>query len=290
MAQSFNDNPGAIGLPKNTKEGGKRVDFKSLNDVGDTDFDFLISTKTPRFAWSRATQCPCVGQHNEDATAQPDPNCRHCNGLGWTYSRPVGYEEPTDTIGTLTDVQRSLIDRTDAMVIRALLTSASSEPDIFAALGEVALGTGMMTTRPANRLGYYDRLVAIDDEMVFSEVVRTDGSGGTKLHYPAKVLNTVLSIDPATGDKVQYDATDVCIDAAGNLEWLTGKEPGAGTQVSVNYVCMPVFVMMTTDKITRTAITKFKKENLQTPQGDTQLLPHRYMVRLSHLTLETEPS
>lgn len=283
---SFTEGSGVIGLPDNTKEGGKRVDYKA-NSKNETDFDFLISTKTPRFAWSRATQCPCRGRHNSDATEMPDPNCTACTGLGWRYFTPHDVDPADKDIGELTDVQKTVLARAKSVVIRALAISASSSPDLFEVLGDMGLGSVTITTRPKNRMGYYDRLVALDDEMVYSELQRYEGSP-LRLHYPPVSLNHVVTI---TGKNTfaEFGPDAVEIDAAGCLTWTDPTNvPPDGALVSVHYLCMPVFMIAGIDKFTRTSLIKQKRSSFKTPQGDALHLPHRYVAQLSHLMMESE--
>lgn len=277
MASSFRG-AGVIGLPPQVKEGGKRVDFKALNSANDTDFDFLIETKCPRYGWARASLCPCVGFNGE--TDQPDPKCSTCSATGWLYFKPQDYVSSDETIGSLDDAQNELLTKANAVVIRALLVNATSKPDIFAVLGRWALGSSMATVRAGNRLGYYDRLIGLDDEMVFSEVVETDGTSTTLLRYPAVDFNVVQS------ETTVYTDDDLAVDAAGNIAWVTGKEPAAGTKISVHYNCHPVWTVMEHTKLSRTSLVKQKKANPATPAGDLLVLPPQALVRLEHLPLD----
>jgi len=268
---------GVIGLPSNVKEGGQRVDFKTLNSVNDTAFDLLIETKCPRFAWARAALCPCTGPNPQ--SRQPDPQCTLCNGLGWLYFKPHEYTADSALIGTLDDAQCAIIDKANAVVIKTLMVNALSQPDIYTVLGQWAFGSASCTVRQGNKLGYYDRLIALDDTMVYSEVLEADGTSILKTRYPIFSINLVRTLTTVFSD------TDLTI-VGGEIVWTTGQEPALGTKISLHYLCRPAWVVMEHSKLNRTTLVKQKKAVTKTPQGDIVHLPQQVMVRLEHLPLD----
>jgi hypothetical protein len=134
--------------------------------------------------------------------------------------------------------------------------------------------------RAENRAGYYDRIVNIDEIMVYSEIVEVSGKGTLPTKYPVVDINALRSLATVFGDK------DVEL-KAGTVTWLSGKEPATGTLVTINYNCHPVWVVVSHIHVTRSTLAQFKKRPhlLQTPEGDTVLLPVQVMVRLEHLAL-----
>ena len=269
---------GDIGVPKGVKTGGKVVNFKSLNSDNATDFDLQIEALCPRFAWARASLCPCQGFNEQ--TNQPDPKCPLCNAIGFSFTKPHAYVVDSKAIGDLTETQCAMIENANAVVIKCLMVNAGSQPDLYNILGAFTLGSASCTVRHGNRLGYLDRLIALDDEMIHSEVVETDGTGRLKLKYPCIALNTMRSVATVfTEDDVSLDAGDVV--------WTSGSEPAAGTRVSVNYVCHPVWTVMEHTKLNRTTLIKQKKSSTTTPVGDIVKLPPQVLVRLEHLPMNT---
>ncbi len=278
----FTPDVGTIGLPKDTKEGGQRVDFKVFGE-DESAFDFLISTKCPRYAWARAIQCPCETRHT-DETEQVGINCTNCNQLGWAFFLPHEYVVDA-AVGELDDEQQGIVDRGNAVVIRALLTSASSQSDIFAVLGEYALGSATCTVRPKNKLGYYDRLIGIDEKMTFSEPLVADGTSVLKTRYPVVSVNAIMWL--VDGVPTFATTDDFCL-VAGVITWNTGDEPAEGARLTVHYLCHPVWIVQQIDRVSRTSLVKQKRGTTKTPQGDILDLPPRFVVRLSHLSLGKE--
>jgi hypothetical protein len=270
---------GVIGLPVDVKEGGQRVDFKTLNKVNDTAFDLLIETKCPRYAWARGALCPCTGPNPQ--SQQPDPECTLCNAVGWLYFTPHEYVADEKAIGALDPAQCAIVAKAKAVVIKALMVSATSQPDIYTVLGRWAFGSASCTVRPGNKLGYYDRIISLDDTMVYSEVIEADGTSLIEPRYPICALNLVRSV--AT-EYTEHDLTVV----AGEIVWNTGKEPAAGTRIALHYICRPAWVVMEHSKLNRTTLVKQKKSRTTTPQGDIVHLPQQVMVRLEHLPLNPE--
>lgn len=262
---------GKIGVPPGVKSSGRRVDFKDLNGVGASDFDLLIETKCPRYAWSRAAFCPCAPIN--DQTEQPDPNCGLCNGKRVNYFAPADYVVDTSRVGELTDEQYAIIENFPAAIIKALVTSASVDGDMFNALGMFAFGRAQCTVRQANRLGYYDRLTALDEIMAHQQRVEFVG-GELKTHYPIHSLNHLRDIDQI------YTADDVCLEA-GRVVFNT--PPAEGTQMAIHYNCHPVWIVESYAKVSRASLVLQKKSSTTTPEGDILQLPGQVIIRLEHV-------
>lgn len=269
---------GAGPLPA-IKEGG-RADFQKLNTEGDSAFDLLIETKTPRYAWSRSALCPCLGPNAQ--TTQPDPQCELCKGNGWLPFRPVGYAVDEAKVGELSPLQNAIVESTQAVVIRALVVGASAEPNIFAVLGKWALGSASVTVRAGNRLGYYDRLVALEPEetIPYCEVLTVGSSTpDLRLRYHVVGLNLVRSVDTV------YSQADFTLSEDGRtLAWRVGRIPVSGTRVVVHYLAHPTWVVQEYSKVNRVSVTALKlRKRRDSPPGDIIRLPAQYIARLEHL-------
>lgn len=258
-----------------------RVDFRSAGNTEFSEFEALIETKCPRIAWARATICSCKGFN--DQTDQTDPDCPECNGLGWRYYRPADYVVDAANLGALDALQTALLEKARACVVRGLFTGIGTQPDIFQVLGKWAMGSAMLTLRPGNRVGYYDRFIQLDVIEPFSEVLEDAGVASPKTRYPVHRLNFMASLDKV------FTEDDVILYDDGTLGWKPGRQPDSGTRVTVSYMHHPVWVVIEYVNANRTSLVKFKKADVDTPSGDTQHLPIRVLVRREYLPMDPNP-
>lgn len=270
-ASAFQNFP-AIGISQAQESRFLRVDFKV------DDFDSLIETKSPRLAWARATICPCQGF--SEKTKQADPSCTKCNGVGWRYFRPRNFVAAA-SVGTLDALQTALIERAKACVIRGVVVGIGNNPDMFQALGNWAWGSAQVSVRAPNKLGYYDRLVQLDDVMPFSEVITVDGNTLT-MRYPP------LALDFLASDDVEFTDDDVTLDDSGVVTWKTGKRPAASTRVTAHYLCHPVWVVIEHANLVRSSSVKRRVAHPQTPLGSHIDLPVRAIIRREHLPMDPD--
>ena len=247
---------GVAGLPGGDATRFLRVDFRLEGGDKYSSFDSLIETKCPRLVWARAMLCPCKGYN--DQTQQNDPNCPKCNASGWTYFTPKEYVVDAESLGELDDMQEALRTKANGVIIRGLFTNMTSEPSMFQALGPTAFGSAMLTVRAANRLGYFDRIVQIDEVAPYSEVVKVSGNT-LATRYPVRWLNYCSSIDTAYGDN------ELTLYKDGVLEWKEGLAPTDGTRVSVHYMHHPTWLLVEYANLVRTSLVKFRKPAPQTP-------------------------
>lgn len=267
---------GDVGRVPLFKDSISRVDY-NVTRLGDSNFDLLIETKCPRFSWARASHCPCVGFNNK--TDQSDPNCTLCSGLGWYYFRPTEYAVDPSKVGKLDEVAERLIERSNGVVIKAYIAGENSEDTIYSKIGQWRVGAARATVRHRNRLGYYDRLIALDDVMVFSEGIVYDGSGILNTRYPVVEINQLRTLQTIYGEG------SISLDA-GRIVWEQGFAPSKGEKVSIHYLCRPVWVVMEHLKLNRTSLVRQKRPNTTTPQGDLAALPTQVMVMLEHLVMD----
>jgi len=258
-----------IGLPSGLKEQGQRVDFR------EDKFITLIETKGVRLAWSKGSVCPCESVNQE--TGQPDPNCELCKGTGFLWFRPAGYVAPKDA-GDLDAVQQTILLDYEAVVIRGVVVSVMTQKKSYDTLGPWALGSFEVTTRPENRLGYYDRLIALDSVLPFSELATVDTDRVVKLRYPATCVNLVRSVAQEF-----LQNTDFQITKNGHLKFLPGRGPDAAVRLAVHYDHHPVLIVWEHQHAFRDSLTAFKQPVKTTPQGNPQVLPIQSMARLEFL-------
>lgn len=244
---------------------GPRVDFNLKR------FNELVE-RSPRFVWERAMFCPCASIN--DQTQQPDPNCAKCKGLGWFWFGPAGYVVPP-AAGTLTPTQQAVVDRNGGAVIRAYMAQATYRQAGYDTLGTWAFGQMHVTVRPENKLGYYDRLLNLDSEIVYSQRVLAGGSSTLQLRYPAITVTSVQSSSSQYLEGVDFEVVK------GDIVWLAGRAPISGTQLAAHYTCHPAWIVTNYPHVIRASTNDRKpKKPVISPAGNPQSLPIRARVEL----------
>lgn len=252
----------------NLKARGNRTDFSPAK------FDLAIETKGYLLAWLRSAVCPCkpVSTHTE----QPDPTCPLCKGSGWYY---FGADTPTDVtaIGNLDDVQIRIIQENNAMVIRGLITGIQNEYNPWDKLGNWMAGTTQVTVRRENMIGYYDKIISLDSEIVYSEMAVADGS----LTLPTRYL--VTGVNSLRTQELEYKAdVDYYIDK-GDVRFVLGHSPATGTRLGIHYLCHPTWLIIEHPHALRTTLVKYKKAAPMTTEGDMVPLPVQAIMRYDFL-------
>lgn len=267
---------GLIGMPSGTK-GRPRADFRA------DQFTALIENKGYRLAWSRATKCPCAAVN--DQTQQPDPNCDLCEGKGWIWFAPTE-TVIEDTAGELDEVQTLIVEQQNAGVIRGIMTGLTKRQRAYTEIGKWVEGDVSVTVRPENSLGYWDRLTNLDSEMIYVETVRvgysrTGVAGGEDdpldLRYLVSHVNQVRTVDAVLEAGGDYGVED------GQIVWLPGRSPGAGTRVNVHYLMHPSWLVIEHPHAIRTTLRALKTKAPTTPQGDPVALPLQAHARLEFM-------
>ncbi len=268
--------------------GPKLGSLGKIKSKAEFNFDGLeneIESNGSRWAWSRATMCPCRGtkgsaldRAGESQASQPDLNCTLCKRTGVLYFRPDNYSVPIDA-GTLDAVQTAIV-AADAVVIRGVATSVQSELKFTEPMGEWLLGKAFISVRPDNRLGHWDRLTQLDAEVPFAELVK-QGADSTRLdlRYLATCVNLLRSLTQVYYYDTHFDLVD------GVLTWRTGVAPATGTTLSAHYLCHPTWIIQEQTKIVREATRAFKvRGTLKTPSGNPAPLPTQALMALEYLT------
>jgi hypothetical protein len=235
---------GVVGLPADTKEQGKRVDFRV------DDFSLGIETKGYRLAWKRAAYCPCVPV-NTPVCASVDPK----------------------VIGTLDGLQAKIA--TGAAVIHGIMTSIAAHDTPYDQAMRRIEGTKNCSTRAENKLGYYDQLVDLDATIVYSQILETNGTDTDTTRYPIVLANLVRSEGQVFGDPVHYSIVD------GDIKWVT--IPTKGTRLGIHYLTYPHWRVVEHPHMTRHTLVKFKTTKPTTPQGDPSDLPVQAVCKLEFL-------
>jgi len=228
------------GLPSGIKP-RPRADFRP------TEFDKAIATKGYRVYWSRAAVCPC---RNNEQTDQPDPTCSLCRGYGYLYFLP----DPALSASSQDAEGNPIIlnEAQDGVLIWVLMTQLTQDVQVFEKFGEWVFGMARCSAQPQNRLGYRDRLVAVDSEMVWAQLIEADGTnqiqvvgaykGGGPiskgLRYGLLVVNLLRSASTTYQQGVDFTLSEV-----GGINWMA-TPPDEGTLLTVHGYIHPQWVVM----------------------------------------------
>lgn len=236
-----------------------------------------------RLAWSRASICPCQGFN--DQTRQPDPTCSQCLGGAVLYFGPKDYVPPKEA-GILTDLQRTILAKDGAAVIRGVIQRVTQAQDFYDVLGNWVRGTMQVTVRPENKIGYYDRLVNLDSEVPYSQIIVTlaDPFVLVPLRYLATGVNAMFD---ATG--LRYEQGEDFTVKDGQICWFSGKAPVVGTRLSVHYLCHPTWLVIDHPHVLREVQRRRKQNPRVSPLGNPTPLPIQASVRLEFLPAREIP-
>lgn len=224
----------------------------------------LIELAGTRVAWSRMTFCPCTAINAE--TDQPDPTCTKCKGRGYFHFGPRNYAVPS-WIGDLTPLQQAILTTDGAALIRGLFQRAEQVQNPYDKLGNWVRGDPYISVRWENMLGYYDRLVLLDADHAYSEVVTLTGAITVPLRYRASQVNLIESVTTRYVPDVDFEVTD-----AGQVRWIITPPTG---QVSVHYCAPPTYLVTEHPHAIRNTPRRSKKP---APQGVPQ--PQAVQARL----------
>lgn len=234
---------GIIGLPSDVKEAGQRVDLKPDR------FILAVETKGYRLAWHRAARCPCASVNVQ--TDQADPNCTLCDGTGWLLFKPVGAVTDTMITGDLDATQTAIVGSTGA-VIKGILSGITNKMVPYDQVVARLEGTMMLTVRPENKLGYYDRICNLDATVAYCQL-KAAGSGNTlSMRYPIRDINLLRS------ETAAYVVTTDFTIVAGNIVWETGRAPASGTQLVCHYLTHPFWRVVDHPHAARLTPVRFK--------------------------------
>jgi hypothetical protein len=264
---TLSKNPGVIGFPAGIKD-KNRVDFKNNRWIQ------VIESKGYRVAWFQTTQCPCRSVSTQ--TDQADPNCTLCGGNGWIFFKPVGAVSNPKIIGALDTLQTKI--STGGAVIHAVMTGLGNSKRPWETVGPRLEGTSQCTVRAENKLGYYDRIIGLDATLVYAQLILAgDPAALLVTRYPVVSVNLLRS-------KTQVYAlgTDYTV-VAGDIQWVTGKGPVAGTPLTCHYLCHPTYRVIEHPHTVRLTYSKFKVEKPSTPMGDPIDLPTQALLRYEWL-------
>lgn len=277
------DLAGTLGVPT-----GNRPD--DIPDLQDDMINTLLERSGGRFAWLRQTICPCEGVTPE--VRRPTPGCPLCDGQGLLYfGLPSVAQDPT-LIGDLTPLQRAYVDQSGAIVIKGVFAKAKAVGTLDdTPLGRWQSAEPSITVRPENKVGFADRLVELDNELVFSETSRMPlATAASPLRvptrYPAIDVSLVRSLETVYVIDIDYTVE------LGAINFIDGRQPAPETILALHYTTFPVWRVIKHPHLLRetsrlfpsaAAPTSFTQE-LLTPTGRPTRLPIQCEVGLEFVS------
>lgn len=271
--------PPIAGVTEAAIAGNPRADFKPR------DFERLIDAHGTRFAWARAMRCACRPMNRQ--TQQPNPACPRCRGSGWMLFGDPTYATPS-AVGDLDAIQRAVVAEHNSSVIRGVLTGVSQQVEPYDRIGERLTGSAMLTVRDDNKLSFYDRLVDLDSEMAFSEIVEIEWTRGPtprplapRLRY--RPIGVTLIVDESGREYRTVDNYEIAVD--GTFQWVGNNAPAAGARVGVHYLHHTTYRVIEWPHVMRRAQprTGVPAAQRRTPLGEPTGLPRQAVVKLDHL-------
>lgn len=232
------------------------------------------------FRWSRAVECPCRMDNTDTFT----PTCSKCGGDGWWYISP----------DAATNRHQTTIDHIE---VKCTFGQANMKPSMFESFGQFTFADAIMTFQNEMRVGYRDRFIGMEQEMSWTELLVSAGTGSTivvgksgrttevqkqALRYEPLLINFIADQD----DAQYYHGTDFRILEGTKVEprrlqFLDGRGPAAGKTYTVHYNCRPIWIV---DDAT------YGIQGLRGPDKglkgvkNPQTLPTTFKVKLDYLT------
>lgn len=230
------------------------------------DFERLIQTQGYDAYIDRAMRCPCV----DKATGQALSTCKNCLGRGWFF-----------------------VDRTETRIIAQRMDSKKR----YESWGEVNRGTASITTKGIDKLGFMDRIILLQLEEFYSEILRPEVYEGELLAYPVyeplEISNIFLFIgdytklEPISNEMYAVDKNKIVFDQS-LLELLPVEDVNQKTpnmSVSIRYSHYPVYHVIDINrelmKVRESKLCSFDDEQLRQ-------MPINVLARKAHYIFDAQ--
>jgi hypothetical protein len=250
--------------------GNERVDFELEG------FDKQIEMHGQRMAWSRAYYCPCSPINAQ--SDQADPNCKLCDGYGWSYFGP---SEGQDLTGeSFSDTQLRAIKQYQGFVVRGLLMGANKMDMPWEKTGAWRSGSASLTVRQDNRINFMDRMVNLDAQVCFNEKVEMPADPTKPL--PARYLVSGGVYLVRSLERVFQIGREVFV-KQGKLYFGHGVSPRPKTRLSLHYVTFPTWIVQDIPNVSRVTNILDGSGRYSSQEGPPTQMPLRASVRLEFL-------
>lgn len=230
------------------------------------DFEELIYAQGYEAYIDRALRCPCV----DKATGQALSTCKNCLGRGWFF-----------------------VDRTETRLIAQHMDSKKR----YENWSEVNRGTASITTRGIDKLGFMDKIILLQLEEFYSEIINPIIFEGELLAYPVYeplvVTNIFLFVGDATKllpipeEMYKIDKNKIVFDQSLiqylPVEDVNQKQPNMS--VSIRYSHYPVYHVVDVNrelmKVRESRLCSYEDEKLRQ-------MPINVLARKAHYLFDAQ--
>ena len=249
----------------------QRVDYAEPSG-----FERLIAQHGYRLAWSRAAECPCkTAAVNID---ENNSNCPLCKNRRWLY---YGAQTPQDIGGeSLTSAQLGVIQRSGGFLIRGHMTNlgyVDNDTDID---GRWRTGQSAVTVFYDNQLMTRDRLINIDGQITYTEIVQAPASATAPMQLRYIVSGGVYYMRSV--ERVFQAGTDYTV-RDGLVYFFSDALTAAGTNITVNYATFPTYMVMSMPHAVRLQNVVKGVPMPANRMGNIQRLPLQATVQMEFL-------
>lgn len=234
------------------------------------------------FRWSRAVLCPCRLNAETD---QWNPQCTLCGGDGWWYVHPDS------------EVMRQSTNRLDYIEDHFAFSEAHVGVDYDQNFGQWVAGEGQIVVQNANRVGFRDRFIGMQQEMPWTELIIRDGTSDviaigkgkrstekqrrTMRYEPVRIELIAIADGTRFYEGHDWILTEETLSEPRKVQWLPGKGPDVDTLFTIYYICRPVWIVDKATYATQHALGP--KDGIKGPTG-VQEHPTTYHIQLDYLT------
>ena len=257
-------------------EAGNAFPLQRVDYAEPSGFERLIAQHGYRLAWSRAAECPCkTAAVNID---ENNSNCPLCKNRRWLY---YGAQTPQDLSGeTLTSAQQGVIARSGGFLIRGHMTNLSFTDDDTGMDGRWRVGQSSVTVFYDNQLMTRDRMINIDGQITYTEIVQAPPSATTPMQLRYIVSGGVYymrSVERVFQPGVDYTVRD------GFVYFFSSGLTAPGTNITVNYATFPTYMVMSVPHAVRLQNVIKGVAKPVNRMGNIQRLPLQATVQLEFL-------
>lgn len=228
-------------------------------------FDSLIWNNGYHAYIEHALRCPCIDRSSGQALA----TCKNCMGRGWFF-----------------------VDKRETRVVSQSMANNRRDSNI----GEVNRGTARITTRAVDRLGFMDKIMLIDLEAYYTEVIRPvrfdDELIAFPVYEPLEITNAFMYVGDSTklyplddsmyeikGNKIVFD------DKIEDLVEVTDvNEKTADISISVRYSHHPLYFVIDVNR----ELMKVRERHCSYTDEQLTNMPINVLARKAHYIFDAQ--